>query len=435
MTNAMKRSSCASARQESLKTSLKFSLKANVKVSLVASAFLMSALGRAAEPTPADLALRKGNAEFSLKMYKELSTEQGNLVYSPYSISQALALTYAGARGNTELEIRNALQFLLPQNQLHNTFGMLQKQLGDRMKAPATAGGDPDFILKSANVLWTASDFKLKKEFVDLVTSNYGAGIKTENFAQDAEGARERINKWVSDQTQQKIPGLFGQGQITADSRMVLANAVYFKGTWAHKFSQGFTGDADFTLNNGNIVQAKTMRLALPTRLPYLQGENFSAVSLPYKAPGFSMIVVMPNAKSFASFENTLNLELLQTITTGLAPQMVNLSLPKFKFETSKGLVTPLTNLGMTDAFSDRADFSGIAEDESVRVSAVVHKALIAVDENGTEAAAATGVKFSPTSIITPYVEMKVDKPFFFVIRDENSGALLFAGRVQDPRL
>jgi len=369
-----------------------------------------------------------GNNDFAFDLYRSLCLQEGNLFYSPYSISLALAMVYAGARGETEKQMSTTLHFALPQDQLHPVFNALDGSLN-------TSGSDKtSFQLNVANSLWGQDHFPFLPDFLNLIARNYGAGVRLVDFTSNTrrEAARRTINDWVSGQTNGKIKELLPQGMLDDLTRLVLVNAIYFKGEWQDPFENG-TSDAPFTLPDGTQVNVPTMSRRADA--PYFQGDGYQAVGLPYKGERVEMIVVMPDPGKFSEFEQALNREAFDRILAGLKDSDMKLFMPKFNFEYSADMKDSLAGMGMPAAFDPaQADFSGIYDptnEPNLFISHIAHKAFVAVDEKGTEAAAATGVVMEMASLP---VTLHIDHPFIFVIRDRQTGSILFIGRVLDPR-
>lgn len=378
-------------------------------------------------------ALVDGNTAFAISLLQFLGSQPGNLVYSPFSISEALAMTYAGAHGETEQQIANALHFTLPQASLHPAFNALDQQLNGLASA-SSSGSDQSFKLSVVDALWGQQGFTFLPAFLDTLSQNYGAGIRLLDFENSTEQARQTINNWVSDQTQQKILNLLPQGSVLPVTRLVLTNAVYFKADWAFPFQGGNTNDKPFTLSDGTQVNVPTMNEA--AGLGYAESDGVQLVELPYANSNLSMIIILPPTGGLDAFTASLTPDKVASLVNSIATtQEVNLNLPKFKFDASFNLNDALSTLGMPDAFdAAKADFSGMDGKQDLVIQGVLHKAFIAVDEQGTEAAAATGVVVGLTSIQVSQVTVNVDHPFLFMIVDHNSGTILFAGRVMDPR-
>jgi len=389
------------------------------------------------ETTPAvsptdSAALVNGNTTFGLNLYQLLKETDGNLFYSPYSISEALAMTYAGARGEPAKQMAAALQFLRSQEKLHAAFNNLDLELAKRGKGAEGTNGE-GFKLKVVNALWGQNGFTFKNEYLDLLAVNYGAGMRIVDYINAAEEARQKINLWVSDQTANKIKDLLPQGSVNTLTRLVLTNAIYFNAAWAAKFDKDSTQDGQFHLLNGSTITVPMMKKFMG-RFNYTEGAGYQAVELPYDGNELSMIVILPSADQFKTFEAALNAQQLNTILSGLKSDHVDLTLPKFKVESQFGLKEALSKLGMYDAFSSsKADFSGMDGNKDLFVTDVVHKAYVSVDENGTEAAAATGVIVGQTSMPMDIKTMTIDRPFIFLIQDKATGAVLFMGRVMNP--
>jgi serpin B len=370
-----------------------------------------------------------GNSAFAFDLYKAVRGNQGNLLYSPYSISLALAMTYSGARGQTKQQMADALSFTLPDDRLHPAFNALDLELADRGEEPQ-GGASSRFQLNIANAIWGQEGYAFLPEFLDVLAENYGAGLRLLDFMNAPEESRLTINDWVSEQTEEKIPDLMPQDSIDELTRLVLTNAIYFNAGWAFPFEPQDTEEGTFYLLDGGEVTVPMMKQS--HEFGYAEGEGYQAVSLSYGASGVSMLLLVPQAGQFEAFESSLNAERVDAIVKGLGRWRVILSMPKFDFESSFDLGDTLATMGMPDAFSETADFSGMTGSPELFISAVVHKAFISVDEEGTEAAAATGVAM-PTSAPEGPVELTVDRPFVFLIRDSRTDAILFAGRVVNP--
>jgi serpin B len=382
------------------------------------------------EVTQADLAdLARGNSRFSFDLYHHLKEGQGNLFYSPYSISLALAMTYAGARGQTENQMGEALHFTLPQDRLHPAFNALDQRLASRGESPE---GEDAFELNIVNSIWGQEDYDFLPEFLDALALHYGAGLRMVDFARAAEEARQLINEWVSHQTEQRIEDLLPQGSVDALTRLVLVNAIYFNAQWAHQFDPENTSEGPFYLLDGSETTVPLMQQE--AFFPYHQGDGYLAVELPYQIGDLSMLVLVPDEGRFAEFEASLNSDLLAAAAASLESTNLDLTFPSFSFESSFGLSDALASLGMRGAFDPQtADFSGMDGTRSLYITDVVHKAFVEVDEQGTEAAAATGVVVGIVSIPPEPVDVTINRPFIFLIRDLETDTILFIGRVLDP--
>jgi len=374
--------------------------------------------------------LVNGNNAFALDLYQSLRSKDGNLIYSPYSISLALAMTYAGARGETESQMASALHFDLPQAQLHPAFNALDLALAQHGQAQSK---DQPLKLNIANAVWAERTYPFLQNYLDLIALNYGAGIRLADFINQYEPARNEINNWVSDQTNKKINNLLAPGTLNPDTRMVLVNAIYFKADWENQFDPNNTSDSLFHLLNGSTSHVKMMNDEHLT-IPYTKGDGYQAIELAYVGDTAAMDVIVPDEGNFKQFESALNAQKLNEILGNMQPASVALGLPKFTFTQDFSVSSTLKTLGMSDAFDpNKADFSGMTGNHDLFISDVIHKAFVAVDEKGTEAAAATAVMMQATSIMMTDVNLTIDRPFIFIIRDTTSGQILFVGRVLNP--
>jgi serpin B len=371
------------------------------------------------------------NNAFAFDLYRSLHADAqgGNLIYSPYSISLALAMTYAGAGGETESQMAQTLHFL-PQDQLHPAFNALDLQLAERGKA--SSEDQAPLQLKIANAVWAEQTYPFLQSFLDTIGLNYGAGIRLGDFINQYEAVRREINDWVSDQTEGRIKDLIPEGVLDSDTRMALVNAIYFKADWLNPFEADSTHDAPFHLLDGSEVTVPMMNQ--DAFIPYAKGDGWQAIELAYAGEMAAMDILVPDEDSFEEVESSLDYETASAILSNLQPTSVALALPKFKFESEFGLADQLKALGMPDAFDpDKADFSGMSDRNDLYISAVLHKAFVAVDEKGTEAAAATAVIVGVTSAPAFDVTLTIDRPFIFLIRDIPTGQILFVGRVLNP--
>ena len=375
-------------------------------------------------------ALVDGNNAFALNLYQSLRGGNSNLFYSPYSISLALAMTYGGARGNTEAQMAQALHFDLPQAELHPAFNQLDLALAQR--GEASDKDQEPMQLNIANAVWAQQDYTFLPEYLDLLALNYGAGIHLADFTTQAGPVAREINRWVSDETNERIQDILDPSALDALTRMVLVNAIYFKADWENQFDANDTEKAPFYLLDGSEVQVDMMSNDI--YIPYVRGENYQAVELLYAGGTAAMDIIVPDTGQFAAFEAGLDWPQVESILASLQPMDVQLQMPKFTFRSQFALAELLKGLGMTDAFNpDLADFSGMDGTRMLYVDSVIHQAFVAVDEEGTEAAAATVVLMFMASMPVSEVQLTIDRPFFFLIRDLGSGQVLFMGRVLNP--
>ncbi len=377
--------------------------------------------------------LVEGNSDFAFDLYQQLRDKEGNLFYSPYSISLALAMTYAGARGETETQMAEALDFLLPQETLHPAFNALALALDSRGEGAQGKNGE-GFRLNVVNAIWGQQDYEFLSDFLDLLAVNYGAGLRVLDFIGATEESRVTINDWVSDQTEGRIEDLIPAGMINPLTRLVLTNAIYFNAAWAEPFNEDVTQDGVFYLLDGGEVTVPMMRQE--ESFKYGEGDGYLAVELPYDGEELSMVILLPDSGQFDAFEEALDAAQVAGIIDGMGYRQVDLTMPKFEFDSSFSLSQALRAMGMPIAFSETdADFSGISDsqDDPLYIWEVVHKAFVSVDEEGTEAAAATAVIMNGASAPPEPAEFTIDRPFIFLIRDIETGAILFVGRTLDP--
>jgi serine protease inhibitor len=383
------------------------------------------------EIAPTDMAyLTDGNGVFAFNLYKLLSEEEGNLFYSPSSISAALAMTYAGARGDTEEQMADTLQFYLSQNQLHPAFNALDQKLASRGEGAQGKDGE-GFRLNIVNAVWGQNDYAFLTSFLDTLAENYGAGLRILDFINETEPSRITINDWVSEETEGRIEDLIPQGAINVMTRLVLTNAIYFNAAWQYPFEKDATSSGIFYLLNGDEVTVPMMKQQ--ESFSYTRGENYQAVELPYDGQELSMVILLPDSGQFETFEEVIEYQLVKDIMEYLERREVKLTMPKFEFYSSFGLKKTLIDMGMPVAFSAGADFSGMTGNNDLFISDVIHKAFVSVDAAGTEAAAATAVIMELTSMPETPVEVTLNRPFVFLIRDIETEAILFIGRVMNP--
>jgi serpin B len=371
-----------------------------------------------------------GNSEFAFDMFQALKQQDGNVFYSPYSISLALAMTYAGAGNETATEMAETLHFTLPQEQLHPAFNWLDLALLSRGEAAEDKDGD-GFQLHIANAIWGQKDYTFLDDFLDTLGLNYGAGLRILDFMNEPGPSRITINDWVSDQTEEKIEDLIPQGVIDPDVRLVLTNAIYFNAAWLSPFDSDSTEDGAFNLIDGSSVTVPMM--AQSESFAYADGDGYQAVEMLYNGSELSMVILLPDSGEFETFQDDLDAVVADEIIAGMESNDVSLRMPKFTYEYECNLAQTLAAMGMPTAFSGAADFSGMTGNLDLFISDVLHKAYVSVDEAGTEAAAATAVVAKFTAAPLEPVQMTVDRPFVFLIRDIETGTILFIGRVMNP--
>lgn len=367
----------------------------------------------------------KGNNDFGFDLYQELKGRKGNLFFSPHSISTAMAMTYAGARSQTEKEMTEVLHFSLEQEPLHSSFSKLQSYLN-------TVQNKGHIKLNTANSLWAQEGHHFLDSFLDLNKKYYGAGLNFVDFVTKAETARKTINIWVEDKTQRNIRELIKPGMIDSSTTLVLCNAIYFKGDWLSPFDEKGTADADFYVSPDKIIKVPMMSQESIFKLEDFN--DFSAIELPYEGSDLSMIVFLPKEiDGLAELERNLTNDNVKNWIAKLSNSReseVRVALPKFETSCKFELAGVLAEMGMPHAFVS-ADFSGMTGKRDLFVSKVIHKAFVDVNEEGTEAAAATAMWEARSISRSP--TFRADHPFVFMIRENQTGSILFLGRVVDP--
>lgn len=389
---------------------------------------LLACLGKLpASDMSATKKLSESNSAFAVDLYQRVKSGDENLFFSPYSLSSALAMTYTGARGQTATEMAKTLHLNGPATDLPSAFTALEQRL-------SAIGKEKKVTLSTANSLWLQRGYHFQKAFLETGRKSFGAELAEVDFATDTEGARNRINKWVAGKTADKIPELLKPRVLDASTTLVLCNAIYFKGDWAKQFDTKATHPADFFVTPGHPVRAQMMSQKAKLRSASLDG--FTAFELRYQGGALSMVVLLPEAKDgLDALEAKLDGAALASWLTKLdqVPEAEAIvQLPKFKLSSRLDLAQTLSAMGMPLAFDGRADFSGMDGTRNLFISGVVHQAVVEVNERGTEAAAATAVVM--TRKAAQRVPMfQADHPFIFLIRENQTGNVLFLGRVVDP--
>ncbi len=400
-----------------------------------AVALARSDLARAAADAAAGRAAVQVVSAFTGDVFRAVAASaQGNLVCSPYSMAVALGMTVQGARGTTAREMLTVLHAETAPG-LAAGLNAIDQALAARagtFRKPD--GSDGTVELGSANSLWGQRDLAWVKEFLDVLARDFGTGMRQVDYKQAAEPARTAINAWVGEQTKDRIPELLAQGTITEDTRLALVNAVYLKAPWQEAFETEATRSAPFTRLDGSRVEAKLMRAALAAG--FARGPGWVAAALPYADGRLAMTVVVPDQGRFDEVSKAVDGAWLTALLGGLSPAQVQVGLPRWTTRSQLSLAQTLGAMGMPTAFTDQADFSGMAAQEQLAIDAVVHEGFIAVDEAGTEAAAATAVVMRTTGAPADPVSVVADRPFLYVIHDNADPAArtpLFIGRVLDP--
>jgi serpin B len=374
--------------------------------------------------------LIKENNKFSMELYEKLKRTESNLFFSPFSIFTALAMIYAGARGLTESQMKETLHITLDQTRFHSEYkkllGMFQRE------------GDSEIHL--ANLIAIQEDYKLLEKYLWIIDDNYNGTTMQLNFKESADSCA-KINTWVAKQTRDKIKDIIES--VDEKMGLVIANAIYFKGTWEKLFKEKDTKNEPFTLSSGEEIEVSMMYQKKKFR--FIEEESFQVLEMLYKGTRIfgtleriSMVIFLPRkADGLAELEDSLTIDDIINYISKLQndwEKEIKIYIPKFKFESKYRLSGVLSSLGMTNAFTDQADFSGISEDPPEKISQIVHKAFVDVNERGTEAAAATAVAVLGASLMKPKIpEFRADHPFLFFLIDTQTKTILFIGRVINP--
>ncbi|HVP10203.1 MAG TPA: serpin family protein [Phycisphaerae bacterium] len=381
-----------------------------------------------------DQDLVTANNQFAFDLYAQLSKDRGNdnIFFSPLSLSAILAQTYAGARGNTAKEMTETLHLDPEADRLHPAMAALLASLEPPQgKAP--------YELNIANALWLEQTYTLLPEFVSLCQNHYRTAPRSVDFKHAAEAQRKTINDWVAEQTHGKIQDLMPSGSVNPDSRLVLTDAVYFRGAWLSPFSERLTESKEFKTPGEKSVQAPMMRQT--SFFGYMQRRDLQVLEMPYVGRSLSMVVLLPRKiDGLPELEEKLSAKTISAWTRKLSKQEVKVEVefPRFTVATFYSLAATLRAMGIRDAFSRKdADFSGATSSGPLFIGAVMHEAFVEVNEKGTEAAAATGLaKYAGKGGEPPPPPpvFRADHPFIFLIRDMRSGSILFLGRVLNPK-
>jgi serpin B len=394
---------------------------------LLSSLFLLTSLSPLQEGAGASVAA--ADTAFACDLYARLASQEGNLFLSPYSVSVALAMTLEGAAGDTAAQMEEVLG--QSQGGVADAFAQLARELVPSRVRDRDSEVEA-YKLRVANALWVQEGFEYREQFAETLRSAYRAGFADVDFRL-TEQARQRINGWTGKQTEQMIKELIPDGYLSRDTALVLTNAVYLKAAWQHAFSERLTANEPFTTQDGRRTSVPMMRRTGTYR--FFESEDAMALELPYLGGDLAMLVVLPKVDGLAALEAQLNPQLLAAWSAALESTNVAVKLPRFRISSPFDLTGTLKAAGMTDAFErDRADFSGISQSDRLFISSVVHQAHVAVDEKGTEAAAATAVTLSLTGLPSePTANFTADHPFLFLIQHRKTGCILFMGRVADP--
>jgi len=365
------------------------------------------------------------NNQFAFDLYSEFGkTESGNIFYSPYSISSALAMTYEGAREKTAEEMKSVFYF--PEtNTLRTNFAAIYNDINKK---------DKEYQLSTGNALWVQQDYQFLQDYLTTVEKYYRGKAANVDFVKETEKSRQTINTFIEQQTNDKIKDLIPEGVLNSMTRLVLTNAIYFKGTWEWEFDKSDTRDQEFKITPTNTVQVPMMYMKNEkANFNYLNNEDVQILELPYKGNDISMLIILPK-DNLESIESSLTFDKLLEWKNQMKEEKIDsIYLPKFKFDTKYFMKETLSAMGMPTSFSMQADFSGMTGNKDLFISSVIHQAFVQVDEKGTEAAAATAVVMKQNAVAEPEI-FKADHPFVFIIQEKETGNILFIGRVVDPR-
>ncbi len=363
--------------------------------------------------------------QFAFDLYPALKNKEENIFFSPYSLSTAMAMTYEGARGKTAEEIRQVFHYPEDIEILRRGYAETINQINKK---------DKKYELHTANALWAQKNYPFLPEYFKTVEKYYGGKVTNVDFAWDTENSRLTINKWVEEQTRNRIKDLIPQGVITSLTRLVLTNAIYFKGNWETQFPKGNTKEAEFRASVDKKVRVPMMFIG-GRKFNYAENEALQLLELPYAGNELSMLILLPR-NELSEVEPYLKADKIQDLMKDMCQEEVDVYLPRFKFETKYlmgGEQGILGGMGMPTAFSEmRADFSGMTGKPDLYITEVVHQAFVEVNEEGTEAAAATGIIMGAKAVLMKKV-FRADHPFIFFIQEKRTGAILFFGRVIDP--
>ncbi|MEA3343414.1 MAG: serpin family protein [archaeon] len=368
------------------------------------------------------------NNQFAFELYSKYKDDpkykNTNIFFSPYSISTALAMTYEGARGQTAEEMQSVVHFPENPDVRRPAFARIYNEINSR---------DKEYQLSTANALWAQKDYQFLDEYFNITEKYYGGKVTNLDFIQETEKSRVTINKWVEVQTNDKIKDLIPSGVLDSMTRLVLTNAIYFKGTWVLQFDKSKTRETDFRVSPASTVKAQMMSLTgEKAKFDYAETDDLQILELPYKGNELSMLILLPKKDNLDAVEESLSAEKLSKWKNMLMERKTDVYLPKFKFETKYFMADDLSSMGMPTAFGSFADFSGMTGKKDLFISQVIHQAFVEVNEEGTEAAAATAVVMKELSASMPNI-FRADHPFIFIIQQKDTGNILFLGKVMDP--
>lgn len=369
----------------------------------------------------------QGNNRFCFNLYRNLTeTETGNIFYSPFSITMAMAMVFEGAKGWVQGEMQEVFKFPIDNKTRQESFLSLYKHLNKK---------NAKYKLNIANALWIQKDYPILQTYLKTIQKYYDGYARNVDFIMEAEKTRQIINKWVEEKTNQKIKDLFPHGSIDQQSRLVVTNAIYFKGQWIKQFDKSLTSEEDFWVTETKSIKVQMMKKIDPeAKFNYAETDELQILEMLYEGGNLSMLIILPRKNDLKTIEKELTSEKFEEWKRLLTETRVEVYLPKFTFRTRYTLTQNLSQLGMPNAFSPHCDFSGIDGTKNLYIRSVVHQAYVDVNEEGTEAAGATGVVVGITSVGPRIPVFRADHPFIFVIQDRNNGNILFIGRVVEPQ-
>ena len=368
----------------------------------------------------------EANNRFAINLYSQYKSEEGNIFFSPFSISTAMAMVYEGAEGKTAKEIKSVFGFPKYDNSRRNQYSDLLSEINKK---------DKKYALNTANALRAQQNYHFLNDYLTTVEKYYGGKTTNLDFKNEPDSARLIMNNWVEDKTNDKIKDLFSEGSINSLTRLVLSNAIYFKAKWLIQFDADKTSDEYFRVNPDESIEVPMMQpTSQKSTFNYTQNKNLQILEMPYAGEDLSMVILLPLDDDIEKLENSFTIENLTEWKKSLRKHRVKIYIPRFKFKTKYFLFETLSNLGMPTAFTNSADFSGMTGTKDLKIDKVIHQAFIEVNEEGTEAAAATGMGMMLMSKPPPTPIFKADHPFIFIIQQKKTGNILFMGRVNNPK-
>ena len=412
-------SGCINQNNPSNKINNSINSTANNSANITPSGLLMMDDSQATEEGVNSII--NSNNEFAIDFYKEVKSNEGNVFFSPYSLSSTFSMAYEGAEGKTADEIQTVFHFTKNDTIRRSSFARIYNILNRKNK---------NYSLNTANAFWGQKGYSFLEEYKKVVNNYYGAEMKNLDFMQNPEEARQEINKWVEDKTNKKIKDLLANGTIKPDTTLVLTNTLYFKAAWEHPFDNKSTLETLFNTSTHNSIKVQMMKAT--ENIKYMETDKVQMIELPYQQNELSMIIILPKENNISSIEEELTLQKLDEWESKLENTEVAVHLPKFKFKTKYTLNDYLKEMGMPTAFTPSADFSKI-DGGGLSISKAIHQTFIEVNEEGTEAAAATAIVFTKSSVPTKQKEFNANHPFLFIIQEHKTGQILFMGRMENP--